>query len=123
MDTLTANDSQNISTGDYSSSGTWTSWKGDTTYPPSGGSWVTLYTERKEVNEMRGLFYVVVVDYQNDTILEDGLYIAKDAETAKIKALSVFADTYDLDDLDVICQRLGDIRKKKEIQEVKIVKE
>lgn len=90
----------------------------------STSCWAPLIIERKEVKEeMRGLFYVAIVDYLNDTVLEDGLYIAKDAETAKIKALSVFADTYDLDDLDVICQRLGDIRKKKEIQEVKIVKE
>lgn len=118
---------------DSSSSSTWR-WGFETgdTYPmqwheqwPQAEVHVhTLYLEKKEVKEeMRGLFYVAIVDYLNDTVLEDGLYIAKDAETARIKALSVFADTYDLDDLDVVCQRLGDIRKKKEIQEVKVVKE
>lgn len=97
-----------------------------TAYPP--GYWdspsakLHIYQE-KEVNEMRGLFHIVIVDYKEDDILEDKLYIAKDAETAKIKALSPFANDYDLDDLDIVCIRLGEIRKEKEIQEVRILKD
>jgi len=32
-------------------------------------------------------------------------------------------DGYDFDDLDIICNRLGDVRKKKEVQRVRVVKE
>lgn len=84
---------------------------------------VILFEESKkeEVKDMRGLFHVVVVEYKTDRILEDGLVIAKDKETAKIKSLAPFADAFDLDDLDTICNRLGDVRKKKEVQKVEIV--
>lgn len=79
--------------------------------------------QKQEVKEMRGLFHVVVVEYKTDKLLEVGLYIAKDKETAKIKALAPFADAYDLDDLDAICNKLGDVRKKKEITKVQVVKD
>ena len=78
--------------------------------------------KKEEVREMRGLFQFYVVDPEKGEVVGDGLVIAKNKETAKIKALAPFADKYDLDDLDIICNRLGDVREKKEVQEVKIVK-
>ena len=104
------------------------SWQRDTIYPADGnngqGPVTKLHIYQGEgVNEMRGLFHIVIVDYKNDDILKDALYIAKDAETAKIKALAPYANDHDLDDLDVICIRLGEIRKEKEIQEVRILKD
>ncbi len=78
--------------------------------------------EKEEVRDMRGLFQFYVVDPEKGGVVGDGLVIAKNKETAKIKALAPFADKYDLDDLDIICNRLGDVREKKEVQEVKIVK-
>ena len=78
--------------------------------------------EKEEVRDMRGLFQFYVVDPEKGEVVGDGLVIAKNKETAKIKALAPFADKYDLDDLDIICNRLGDVREKKEVQEVKIVK-
>ena len=97
----------------------WQDWKGG---QPSIASPNAFY-EKEEVKEMRGLFHTVVVEYKTDKILEDGLVIAKDKEIAKIKALAPFAEKYDLDDLDVICNRLGDVRKKQEVQKVCVVKE
>jgi hypothetical protein len=77
----------------------------------------------KEVKDMRSLYHVVVVNYKTDEILDDGLVIAENAEKARIRAAAPFVNWYDLDDLDVICNKLGDVRKKKEVQKVQVVKE
>ena len=113
-----------ITVGDYYPTTTdgsnWVAWQGDTIYPPNDG-WKSEHIQKEEVKDMRGLFHIVVVEYKTDKILEDGLIIARDREAAKIKALAPFADKYDLDDLDAICNKLGDVRKKKEVQKVEIV--
>lgn len=88
---------------------------------PSPNSTLYALYEKEEVKDMRGLFHIVVVEYKTDKILQDGLVIAKDRETAKIKALAPFADAHDLDDLDAVCNKLGDVRKKREVQKVTIV--
>ena len=98
----------------------WVAWQGDTIFPPNDG-WKSEYNQKGEVKDMRGLFHIVVVEYKTDKILQDGLVIAKDRETAKIKALAPFADAHDLDDLDAVCNKLGDVRKKREVQKVTIV--
>ena len=79
----------------------------------------------EEVREMRGLFHVVLVDYITEDI-EEFLVIADNAEKAKIKALLEWGEEYpshDVDDLDVICNKLGDIRKKQEVQKVRVIGE
>ena len=110
----------------YFPSGTWVAWNGDTIYPPLGFSWAPFITERKEVKEMRGLFHIYVVDYEHDQVITEGHIIADDEAKAKMKALHCWNDAvanYDLDDLDIICVKLGSVRRKKEVQEVKILKE
>lgn len=98
-------------------------------YPEPQKSEVTVHYDlhydapKKEVKDMRSLYHVVVVNYKTDEILEDGLVIAENAEKARIKAAAPFVNGYDLDDLDVICNKLGDVRKKKEVQKVQVVKE
>ncbi len=100
----------------------------------SGGTWGTEVevrgivseqsTEKEEVRETRGLFDVYVVDPEAGGVVYSGVVIAKDKEMAKLKALQaceILLD--DLDDFDIICNRLGDVRKKKEIAEVRVVKD
>ena len=73
---------------------------------------------------MRHLYEVFVIDPEEDEILFTDTFIAKSGSSAKIKALSkTDLNDIDFDDLDVIVVQLGDVRDKKEIQEVKILKE
>jgi len=77
---------------------------------------------------MRGLYEVFIVDPEAGEIIGIHRIIAKSGASAKIKALSeqdfgpAYADV-DVDDLDVIVVMLGDIRDKKEIQEVRIIQD
>jgi pyruvate kinase len=74
---------------------------------------------------MRHLYEVHIVDPENDLILSSKRHIAKSGESAKLRALTAedLPDDTDYDDLDVIVVVLGDVRDKKEVQEVKILKE
>lgn len=132
----------------FSSSGNTATISSDAYYPTTtdntvwNGDWVgnwklvqppevhfSIYQEpkREEVKDMRGLFRVFVVNPEKGEVIYQDLTVAKDKETAKYKVLRLaaktipLADGYDLDDLDIICNRLGDVRKKKEIQEVRMV--
>ena len=121
-----------ITVGDYYPTTTdgsnWVAWQGDTIYPPNDG-WKSEYIQKEEVKEMRGLFEVFVVDPKRGEIVYGDIVVAKDTETAMFKVLQEGAkvipltDVYDLDELDFICNRLGDVRKKKEVQRVRVVKE
>jgi hypothetical protein len=72
---------------------------------------------------MRGLYQVTVVDPERDMIWDSMQVIAKSEGGAKLKALRVLdgLDDRDPDDLDIIVVRLGDVRAKREVQEVKVV--
>jgi len=103
----------------------YTTWYSE---PPKEGMVVqhNIKYQLEEVREMRGLFHIYVVDYEHDQVVAEGHIIADDEAKAKMKALHQWNDAvanYDLDDLDIICVKLGSVRKKKEIQEVKILKE
>ena len=92
------------------------------------GEWVCASSsaiyKKEEVREMRGLFDVYVVDPEAGEIVYGDVVIAKDKEMAKLKALQACeVPLDDLDDFDIICNRLGDVRKKKEIAEVRVVKD
>ena len=67
-----------------------------------------IVVDNQEVDDMRGLFHVVVVDYKRSEVLADRLVVAESAERAKMKAAALFVDK--LDDLDVVCNKLGDVR-------------
>lgn len=105
--------------------GTWIG--GSLPYKPSQAEihvHTNLNIEREEVKDMRGLFHVYAIDYKNDQVIAEAYIIAGDEAKAKMKALhkwnTVIAD-YDLDDLDIICVKLGNVRKKREVQKVEIV--
>ena len=107
----------------YFPTGTWVTWKGDTIYPPDGYVWSPFITERKEVKEMRGLFHVILVNYKTEDIW-DRFVIADSVEKAKIKALLCCGEDnpdMEVDDLDIICNKLGDVRKRTEITPVRVV--
>jgi len=101
----------------YFPTGTWVAWNGDTIYPPLGFSWAPFITERKEVKDMKGLFHVILVNYKTEDIW-DRFVIADSAEKAKIKALLCCGEDnpdVEVDDLDIICNKLGDVRKDQEV--------
>lgn len=78
----------------------------------------------KEKKMARQLFHVFVVDPEDEQVLEK-LVISKSSEGAKFKALKRCEEEMakDVDDLDVIVHPVGHIRNKKEIQEVRVVKD
>lgn len=73
------------------------------------GAKETVASFGKGVKDMKGLFHVVVVDYKAGKVLTDQRVIAESAERAKIKAVALLA--HRIDDLDIICNRLGDVRE------------
>lgn len=73
---------------------------------------------------MRGLFDVYIVDPENDSVIwEWEGVVAKDEQSAKLKAVSKATLGGDVDDYDIIVVKLGSVRPKKEVQEVKVVKD
>ena len=58
---------------------------------------------------------------ENEAIVADSLVVANDEATARVKALKGIAINHDLDDLDFIVIRLGNVRAKRRPQEVKVV--
>lgn len=81
------------------------------------------YPQEKENPKMRGLFDVYIVDPEIDDVAWSKCIIAKDEQSAKLKVVSSATLTKDIDDYDIIVVKLGNVRPKKEVQEVKVVKE
>jgi len=102
-------------------------------YPQMGGIVPTSYTisgcvapkNNEEVSEMRGLWEVYVVDPEEGEVVYQSVVVARDAKNAEFKVLSramqINEGKYEVDDLDVISTRLGNVRDKREISEVRIV--
>lgn len=97
---------------------------------PPLGEWVArLYrlgdvslarlVDRKE-NGMRAVYLVMVVEPQTEEVTGPFYVVAKSTESARFKAAKQ-AGIEDIEDFDIIPVRLGDVRPKKVIQEVKIV--
>lgn len=86
-------------------------------------SWYEI--EEKE-SKMRRLFDVFVVDPEEDTIVwSNGSVpiIATDKENASLKAVAKAGLLKDIDDYDIVLVCLGgNIREKKTVQEVKVIK-
>ena len=73
---------------------------------------------------MRGLFIVYIVDYKKSKVLfVSEPLIADNEQKVQMKALQAWGGDVDLDDLDILVQRIGNVRAKKETQEVKILKD
>ena len=78
----------------------------------------------KKENIMRGLFIVYIVDYKKSKVLfVSEPLIADNEQKVQMKALQAWGGDVDLDDLDILVQRIGNVRAKKETQEVKILKD
>lgn len=84
---------------------------------------VSVDAERKEEKQpMRGLFEVFIVDPETETIIFNGCIVATDEGTARLKAaLSPALDRDKVDDYDFIVRRLGDVRAKRQVREVRVV--
>lgn len=90
------------------------------------GNFMQKLETRGEVKQMRGLFNVHIVDPDKGKVVASCLLmVAKSGSNAKLKAISEIAATGvldgDIDDYDIIDVRLGDVRAKKEVQEVKVI--
>jgi len=74
---------------------------------------------------MRGLFVGYVVDPEMDNVVFSTTlpFVAKDEQSAKFKLVQMAGVLIeeDLDDYDIVVFKLGSVRPKKEIQEVKVV--
>ena len=82
---------------------------------------VTLDTTIKE-NNMRGLFIVYVVNgVKGEVVWTTVPFVADNAEKAKMKAAQEGTKGLDLDDLDFVVLRLGDVRPKERVKEIKVV--
>lgn len=87
------------------------------TNPPSRGTDVTEISPSSKEREMRGLFTVIIVDPETDDIIYEGKHIAADEGAAKMRAATRAGELpKDLDDLDVIALRLGNVRDREELQ-------
>lgn len=75
-----------------------------------------------EKKNMRKLYEVYVIDPEDDSILVREVLVARDKESAKLKVVQRVVFPRDLDEFDFIVVALGDVRAKKEVQEVKVVK-
>ncbi len=74
-------------------------------------------------NNMRGLFIVYIVDYKKSKVLfVSEPLIADNEQKVQMKALQAWGGDVDLDDLDILVQRIGNVRAKKEVSEVRIAK-
>ena len=73
--------------------------------------------------EQRGLWRVIAVNPENEAIVIDAQVVANDEANARVKALKGVAADYDLDDLDFIVVRLGNVRAKRRPQEIRIIKQ
>lgn len=74
---------------------------------------------------MRGLFEVFIVDPNTDTIVLERRVVSTDENKARLKALleSRIILENGVDDYDIIVRRIGDVRAKKEVREVRVVKD
>ena len=71
---------------------------------------------------MRGLYEVFIVDPKTGKVITIAPLVASDENNAKMKAVArTTLSTDDLDDYDIIARKIGDVRAKKSVQEVKVV--
>jgi len=81
----------------------------------------------RKVNNMRKLYQIIVVDPATEEIMPIGdevvpSIIAKNREQALLKVGLPPVAIANIDDFDIICVELGDVRAKKEAAKVKVVK-
>jgi hypothetical protein len=69
---------------------------------------------------VRGLFLVAVVSPESGAIVASEQIVADSEDNATLKVLRSI--DIDPDDVDIIVVRLGNVRPKKSVQEVKVVK-
>jgi hypothetical protein len=76
---------------------------------------------QKEQEPVRGLFEVFVVNPESGEIVKRDVVVADSDKKAELKVMR--AIDVDPDDVDIIVRRLGDVRPKRKVQEVKVIKE
>lgn len=87
-----------------------------------GICWNDVVNNPRKDNKMsRGLYSVFVVDAQNEEVVFDSYVVAQSYDGAKLRVLKSADLKKDIEEYDIIVLRLGDVRAKKEVQEVKIV--
>lgn len=89
----------------------------------TGTSDVSGYVmDQERRNNMRGLYRITVVNPKTEEIGEPLMVIAKDEAGAMVKAALQGAIKGKVEDYDIIVDRLGDVRAKKDVQRVRMVK-
>ena len=78
--------------------------------------------EMREEQPMRNLFQVVIVNPKTEKVITSQLIVAKDRESALLKVAKQGIEI-NPEEFDIIVQFLGNVRARKEVQEVKVVEE
>jgi hypothetical protein len=91
-------------------------------YDANKDTWIKIDCLKSEKEEnMRSLFRITVVEPKTEQAFDCGLVVAKDRENALLKAGLSGAILANPDDYDIIVEHVGDVRAKKDIQEVRVV--
>lgn len=85
--------------------------------------WDNFPAKEGRDENMRGLYRIIVVNPKTEEIGDPVMVIAKDEGAAMIKAALKGAIKGKVEDYDILVDRLGDVRAKKETQKVKVIKE
>lgn len=109
-----------------SSDNPYITWVQSTAGPIIGIEKREIGVKEKENGQMRSLYRVFAVDFENDEVVaESDLIVAGDAESAKFRAVRGFTELDDdLERYDFIVERVGpagSIRPRREVQEMRVV--
>jgi hypothetical protein len=108
--------------------GNWYSYTDQISIGASSACWVPIWpnaeekpAKKKKDKNMRHLYEVYIVDPETDVVQKLEGIVAATEKSAERKAIQGSNFDKDLDDYDFIVVKLGDVRAKKSVQEVKVV--
>ena len=87
------------------------------------GTWYIDSIYQKKEENMRGLYRITVVNPKTEGITEYLPVVARDRGNAILKTNLPETIRQNIDDFDILVEHVGDVRAKKDVQKVRVVKE